>query len=71
MGQIQVVIEVRRKFRTRFGHHRQRFRAKHPLSQAIAQFIHFLIVRPHALLHDLRRHSDHVRVANPPPLHHP
>ncbi len=55
---------------TCFGFHRECFGAQHPFTQAVAQPVHQLVIRAHALLHDLRRDADHVRVANLAALHH-
>ncbi len=44
---------------------------QHAYAQLVTQPVHHAVVRAHALLHNFRRYSDHVRVANLPPLHHP
>ena len=53
-----------------FGFYRERFGAQHAFAQAVAQAIHQLVIRAHALLHDLRSDPDHVRVTNLAALHH-
>ena len=42
----------------------QAARARHPLAQPLAERVDQPVVGAHALLHDLRRHADHVRVAD-------
>ncbi len=46
----------------------ERTGARHPLAQALAQLVDQPVVGAHALPHDLRRHPDHVRVADRAPL---
>ena len=40
----------------------------HPLAQLLAEAIDLAVVGAHPFAHDPRRHADHVRVADPPPL---
>ena len=61
---------MRRNSCSRFGSYRECFGAQHAFTEAVAQSIHHLVVRAHALLHDLWRNADHVRVPNLAALDH-
>jgi len=61
---------MRGDLRARFRLYGEGFGTKHALAQAVAEAVHHEVVRAHALLHDLWRHADHVRVSNLPALDH-
>src|SRR5258708_11807752 len=61
---VEAAVEVCSYFSPRFCSYREGFGAKHALAQLVAQAIHHAVIRAHALLHDLWRHANHVRVAN-------
>src|SRR6266478_5613102 len=67
---VEPTIEMRGDFRSGFGFYSEGFGAKHALAQLLAEAIHQAVIRAHALLHDLWRDSDHVRVTNLAALHH-
>src|SRR5260370_38705411 len=61
---VDAAVEMRRDLRSRFGLYGEGFGAQHAFTQAVAQAVHHAVIRAHALLHDLWRDPDHVRVTN-------
>ncbi len=68
---IQRPIKRRRNRSPALRRNAQQIRRPHPVAQTIAQTIHLAVIRPHPLLHNLRRNAHHVRITYPPPLDNP
>src|SRR5216684_5006799 len=61
---VEAAIEMCGEFGARFSFYGESFGAQHAFAELVAEAIDHAVVGAHALLHNFRRNTDHVRVAD-------